>query len=136
MRMLLAAAAFLFPVSAIAQTYACNVLQHWRNSAMDGAYIPDSVEPIEGAALSLNFRTGEIRNANPALPVQKGQPVIVPGANTIGLLSGGQKELTVHTIFPRIADPQGGVLGSIMRIDDNDYMPKGTMMSRLSCKRQ
>lgn len=101
---------------------------------MDGKYIANEVDVIEGASFTINFKTGEIRNANPALPVQKGQPVIVAGASTIGMLSGGQKELTVHTIFPRIPDPHGGVLGSVMRINDNDYMPKGTMMTRLSCK--
>lgn len=81
---------------------------------------------------TLNLRTGEIRNGN--LPVVKGQTVHVAGGYSVGLLSGGTRELTIHTIFPNIKIPDGGALGSIMRINDNDYMPKGTMMSRMSCK--
>lgn len=60
---------------------------------------------------------------------------VVAGANSIGILTGGTRELTIHAVFPNIQDPKGGALGSIMRLNDNDYMPKGTMMTRLSCKR-
>ena len=132
-RLLVIGATFLAPTVAHAQTYTCTLLQHWRNSAINGSFIPDSVEVLETHnVITINLRTGEIRNGN--LPVVKGSPVHVAGAASVGMLSGGQRELTIHAIFPNIKVPDGGVLGSIMRLQDNDYMPKGTLMTRMSCK--
>jgi hypothetical protein len=127
------AAALLTSTMATAQTYTCTMLQHWRNSAINGDFIPDSVEVLETHnVITIDLRAGIIRNGN--LPVVKGSPVHVAGAASIGMLSGGSRELTIHAIFPNIKVPDGGVLGSIMRLQDNDYMPKGTLMTRMSCK--
>lgn len=116
-----------------AQVYKCAVTQHWRNSAADGQYVGESPTVVEGAGVVLDFNQGKI-TAGSMGPVN-GQR-IVAGPSSIALMGGGTRELTTYTVFPRVADPNGGVLGSVMRVDDNEYMPKGTLMSRLSCKAQ
>lgn len=133
MRILLATALMLLPVATQAQTYTCDVLQHWRNAAINGQYQPEAPGLSDPTLkVVLNFQTGTVKmgNMEPIL----GKAVHVAGANSIGILTGGTRELTVHAVFPNVLDPKGGALGSIMRINDNDYMPKGTMMTRLSCK--
>lgn len=135
MRMPIATAVLLLPVAADAQVYSCDVLQHWRNAAFNGQYLQESPEVIEpGLKIVLDFQTGAVTMGH--LKPIPGQPVHVAGAASIGILTGGTRELAVHTVFPSIQDPNGGVLGSIMRIEDNTYMPKGTLMTRLSCKRR
>jgi hypothetical protein len=134
MRLLLAVALILVPAAAQAQTYTCNVLQHWRNAAINGEYQSENPEvsnPDLKAVLDFNSGTVKMGNMQPIV----GQTIQVAGANSIGILTGGTRELTIHAVFPNIQDPNGGALGSIMRLNDNDYMPKGTMMTRLSCKR-
>ena len=134
MRTLLFALSFVMPSMAHAQVYTCNVLQHWRNAAINGQYQAENPEVSDpNLKVILNFQTGAVTMGN-MQPIA-GQTVHVAGANSIGILTGGTRELTIHAVFPNIADPNGGALGSIMRLNDNDYMPKGTMMTRLSCKR-
>lgn len=126
------AASLCNPVAA--QVYKCAMVQHWRNAAVEGQYISDSPGVVEGAVVILDFNQGKITSGNMG-PVA-GKIVAPAGASSIGMLGGSAKELAVYAVFPRIADPNGGVLGSVMRLEDNEYMPKGTMMTRLSCKAQ
>lgn len=133
MRFALAAACILLPLTAQAQTYTCNVLQHWRNAAINGEYQSENPEVFSpDLKVTLDFQTGAVKMGD-GQPVI-GQTVHVAGASSIGILTGGTRELTIHAVFPNIQDPKGGALGSIMRLNDNDYMPKGTMMTRLSCR--
>lgn len=133
MRAFFFALAFTMPTLAHAQVYTCNVLQHWRNAAINNQYLADNPEVSEtNLKVILNFQTGSVKMGK-MQPIN-GHTVHVAGANSIGILTGGTRELTVHAVFPSIIDPNGGALGSIMRLNDNDYMPKGTMMTRLSCK--
>jgi hypothetical protein len=134
MRTFFIALSIAMPSVAHAQTFTCDVLQHWRNAAINGQYQSDNPE-VRNPDLKvvLNFQTGSVKMGN-MQPIN-GQTVHVAGANSIGILTGGTRELTVHAVFPNIRDPKGQALGSIMRLNDNDYMPKGTMMTRLSCKR-
>ncbi|HEX2842123.1 hypothetical protein [Hyphomicrobium sp.] len=126
-------AALLLSSTAQAQSYSCTILQHWRNAAMNGQYVPEDAGVSDtNNVITLNLQTGFIQYGN--LKPEQGKPVVNTGGNTVGLLAGSNVELTVYTIFPNITDPRGAALGSIMRINDNMYMPKGTMMSRLSCK--
>lgn len=135
LRITLIAAACLIPSLAEAQSYSCSILQHWRNAAINGAYVPEDAGVSDtNNVITLNLQTGFIQYGN--LKPEFGKPVVNTGGNSVGLLAGSNVELTVYTIFPNIQDPQGAALGSIMRIHDNMYMPKGTMMSRLSCKPQ
>lgn len=132
-RFTLLALACLMPSLAQANTYTCNVLQHWRNAAINGEFLPPDIGVSDTHnVITLNLLTGDIQNGDH--PVTKGRPVHVAGANNVGILSGDPHELTIHTIFPHISLPDGGALGSILRINDNMYMPKGTLMTRLSCK--
>lgn len=134
MRALLFTFAFVIPSAAHAQVYTCSVLQHWRNAAINGAYQAENPEVSDpDLKVVLNFQTGTVKMGN-AQPIM-GQTVHVAGANSIGILTGGTRELTIHAVFPNITDPNGGALGRIMRLNNNDYMPKGTLMTRLSCKR-
>lgn len=114
-----------------AQVYKCAVTEHWRNSVAEGQYVGDSPTVVDGAEIVLNFNQGKI-TAGSMGPVAG--RTIAAGPSSIGIMGGGTRELTIYAVFPRIADPNGGVLGSVMRVDDNEHMPKGTMMSRLSCK--
>jgi len=134
MRFLFATAWILLPITAQAQTYTCNVLQHWRNAAINGEYQPENPELSNpDLKVVLDFNSGAVKMGG-MQPII-GQTVHVAGASSIGILTGGTRELTIHAVFPNIQDPKGGALGSIMRLNDNDYMPKGTLMTRLSCKR-
>lgn len=127
-------AAALLPSSAHAQVFDCKILKHWQNSAMNGQLLPDNVDVSStNNTLRIDLQYGEIRTGK--FPPIIGKPVYVAGASSFGLLTGGTKELAVHTIFPNITLPDGSALGSIMRIVDNDYMPKGTLMTQLSCKK-
>lgn len=134
MRVFFFFAAFAMPGMAHAQVYTCDVLQHWRNAAINGQYQDENPELIDpDLQVVLNFQSGAVKMGH--LEPILGQTVHVAGANSIGILTGGTRELTIHAVFPNITDPKGGALGSIMRLNDNEYMPKGTMMTRLSCKR-
>lgn len=135
MRYVIYAAAWAWLCNPVmAQVYKCAMVQHWRNAVVDGQYVGDSPGVIEGAGVILDFNQGKITSGSMG-PVS-GKVVAPAGASSIGMLGGSAKELAVYAVFPRIADPNGGVLGSVMRVDDNEYMPKGTLMSRLSCKAQ
>lgn len=134
MRIFLIAFAIALPLSANAQVYKCAVLKHWRNAVLDRNYISDNPEPTDGATFTLDFPSSKIFTGSSGTAID-GKVVAPPGANSIGMLGGGVRELAIYTVFPNFPDPQGGVLGSVLRINDNDYMPKGTMMTRLSCKR-
>jgi len=125
--------AAVLPATSMAQVYNCAVLHHWRNAVFEGDYVGDP-EPAEGATMVLDFNQAKIRSGSGQ--VMDGKVVAVAGASSIGMLGGGAKELSIFAVFPRIADPKGGVLGSVMRLEDNEYMPKGTLMSRLSCRQQ
>lgn len=134
MRTAFFALALTAPTLAHAQVYTCDVLQHWRNAALNQKYLAENPEVSDpNLQVILNFQTGAVTMGK-MQPIT-GQTVHVAGANSIGILTGGTRELTIHVVFPNIADPNGSALGSIMRLNDNDYMPKGTMMTRLSCKR-
>ncbi len=134
MRIFIVATTLFLAATAQAQTFTCNVLQHWRNAAINGQYQAENPEISDpDLKVVLDFQTGAVKMGN-MRPII-GQTVHVAGASSIGILTGGTRELTVHAVFPNIQDPDGGALGSIMRLNDNDYMPKGTMMTRLSCKR-
>lgn len=126
------AVAACWSVPAGAQVYHCDVVQHWRNSVVDGRYVNDGPGVVKGARFLLDFNRGKVTSGN-LLP-EDGKVIAVAGASSIGMLTGGARELAIFAVFPRIPDPNGGVLGSVMRLEDNDYMPKGTMMTRLSCR--
>lgn len=135
MRYLIFAAALAWLCGpAMAQVYKCAMVQHWRNSVLEGQYVGDSPSVVEGAEVTLDFNAGKITQGSMG-PVS-GKIFGAAGAGNIGMLSVSGRELSVFVVFPRAADPKGGVLGSVMRVDDNEYMPKGTLMSRLSCKIQ
>lgn len=124
-------AAALAPSVAMAQVYKCDVQQHWRDGVTDGQYDADSPR-ASGTTIVLDFGRGKVQQGS--LPPIDGR-VVSTGLNSLGILGAG-KELAVFVVFPRLQDPNGGVFGTVMRVNDNEYMPKGTMMSRLSCKQQ
>lgn len=117
-----------------ASTYACGYLEHWLNAATGGRYLPDAVESGPGGtAFTIDFDTATLtdRSGRPEKGIALPFSVL---ANNLSIYVAADGEFALYSVFPSEPDPLGNVFGTVLRIVDRAHLPKGGLMSRITCK--
>jgi len=114
-----------------AQTFDCAILKHWRNDLHEGVYGDETPEPLPDARVVLDFSKSVVVRTKGSPPVAA---TILTGRQARTMMIRQDADIILYTLYGS-KDGAGAHLGSALLINDNDYMPRGSMMSRLACRK-